>query len=339
MPKSKNVSPLRQNARNWMFTQHDLDSFWKSSLTEHYAFQYMVYQVEVCPKTQAWHAQGFVQFICCVRGSTVKTMLGQGSAYIEVAYLPSEARLYCMKPETRLTPPVEYGTWKEETTKGQRTDLTVAKLKIRELGSFTKCLDCDSLDGVTSRFPKWVSAQLEMVQRPIRPTPNVTVYFGPTLTGKTFRCHQENPGIHELRYNNGFMNYSGQKVVLFDEFDKAPWPFDLVLKLLDRYPFQVNVKNGYCWWEVTDIFMTGTEAPEKWFLGTHANPEHIPQFMRRITRIVDTAGITDLLLARSPEITEEILGSTQNSPEVVPATPEWPNLEKENDSDTEYNTM
>lgn len=335
MSKTKEIGVTRQNARNWMFTQHDLDAFWKCTLTEHYAFQYMVYQIEECPKTTAWHAQGFVQFMVQVRGSTVKNMVG-GNAHIEVAHMPALARKYCMKDETRLTPPVEYGKWNEQMTQGHRTDLTVAKYKIRELGSFTECLDCDSLDKVTASYPKWVSAQLEMVQRPIREAPNVTVYFGPTLTGKTFRCHAENPGIHELRYNNGFMNYSGQKCVLFDEFDKAPWPFDLILKLLDRYPFQVNVKNGYCWWEVTDIFMTGTESPEKWFVGTHANPDHIPQFMRRITRIVDTTGIPT---PSSPEITDAILVSTQNFPELTPVSPELPNLDMDIDSDTEYNTM
>lgn len=292
------------NARNWLITQHDLDAFWRSSFEEHYAFQYLVYQIEVCPKTASWHAQVFLQFNCCVKGSVVQRLMGGGKPHIEVAHHPTQARDYCMKDETRLTDPVEYGDWRPEYGRGYRTDLTVAKLKIRELGNYRKCLDEDVLDTVTARHPKWVAEQLTMVPRGLRPVPRVTVYYGPTLTGKTARCHMNNPGVHELRYDSGFINYSGQSCVLFDEFDKDPWPFGLMLKLLDRYPFQVNVKNGYAWWEATDIFITGTEHPEDWYQGKKGVlQEHIPQFLRRITTIVHTLGSV-LPAPGSPVITD-----------------------------------
>jgi len=300
----------RQNARNWIVTQHDLEAFWRADFQEHYAFQYMVYQVEECPKTHSWHVQAFIQFKCCVRGSTVQRLMGGSAPHIEVAHHPSEARDYCMKEATRLTPPVEYGEWRPEFTKGYRTDISVAKQVIRHHGNFRRCLDDDSLDTITARYPKWVTEQLTMVSRPLRKPPVVTVYYGPTLTGKTLRCHQLNPGIHELRYDNGFMNYSGQSCVLFDEFDKAPWPFGLMLKLLDRYPFQVNVKNGYVWWEATHIFITATDAPEDWYLGKNVPMDHIPQFTRRLTTVINTAGS---VFPASPDISE----ITCNSPEIT----------------------
>lgn len=299
---------IRQNARNWLVTQHDLDAFWSAEPTEHYAFQYFVYQIEISPTTGSWHAQAFIQFTACVRASVVQKLMGGGQPHVEVAHHPGEARLYCMKEDTRLTPPVEYGTWKPEYNRGFRTDLTISKLKIRELGSWRKCLESDMLDNVTARYPKWVADQLTMVPRPLRRVPTVTVFYGPTLTGKTARCHANNPGIHELRYDNGFMNYSGQTCVLFDEFDKDPWPFGLMLKLLDRYPFQVNVKNGYAWWEATDIFFTATEPPEEWYiLKKGVLPEHIPQFIRRLTSIINTApASTPLFPGSDIDIIEDV---------------------------------
>lgn len=290
--RRKNTSSaVRQNARHWIVTQHDVDAFWSAKPTEHYAFKYLVFQVEEGATTKSWHIQGFIQFSACVKGSVVQKLFGGNKPHIEVAHHPAEARLYCMKAETRVTPPEEYGIWNAEMARGFRSDLTAAKLKIRENKSYRLCLDDDSLDTVTARHPRWVNEQLTMVPRTLRPIPVVTVFYGPTLTGKTARCHINNPGIHELRMDNGFMNYSGQTCVLFDEFDKDPWPFGLMLKLLDRYPFQVNVKNGHCWWEATHIFITATENPEEWYIGKKGvSASHIPQFLRRLTSIVNTTG-------------------------------------------------
>lgn len=287
----------RANARHWIVTQHDLERFWgpHTDPTDHVAFRYMVYQIESSPTTGSWHVQGFIQFTQCVKSSTVANLFG-GGAHVEVAHHPDEARAYCMKAESRVTVPEERGVWEPTWARGHRVDLSIAKRRIRELGNYRDCLDEDALDKITSQYPKWVSDQLTMVSRTIRPVPIVTVYYGPTGTGKTLRCHQNNPGIHEVRWDNGFINYTGQKLVLFDEFDKAPWPFGTFLKLLDPYPFQVNIKNGYIYWEPSHVFITATEHPSEWFIGQKGyREEYLPQLMRRLTVIVDTS------LAQSPD--------------------------------------
>ncbi|ALE29638.1 replication associated protein [Lake Sarah-associated circular virus-17] len=285
------ANPTRQNARHWIVTQHDIDAFWRGDPTGHHAIKYLVFQVEQGAGTSAWHIQGFIQFKTCVRGSVVQRLFGGNKPHVEVAHHPSQAREYCMKEDTQVTPPEEFGTWEPTFAQGYRSDLTVAKLQIRQHGNYRRCLDDDALDTVTARYPKWVADQLTMVPRPLRPIPIVTVYYGPTNTGKTARCHINNPGIHEIRLDNGFINYTGQSCVLFDEFDKDPWPFGTMLKLLDRYPFQINVKNGYSWWEATHIFITATEAPCDWYLGKKGvNSDHIPQFLRRLTNVVNTTG-------------------------------------------------
>ena len=279
----------RNNARHWIITQHDIDAFWLAQ-PEHVALKYWCYQIEEGEESKSWHAQIFMQFSQCVKGSVVQRMVGGNNPHIEVAHHPVEARNYCMKEDTRVTEPVEYGVFNVKYTQGYRTDLNIAKLAIREHGNYRKCLEDDSLDQITSRHPKWVQDQLTMVQRTIRDPPIVTVYYGPTMTGKTLRCHVNNPGIHEVRLDSGFINYSGQDLILFDEFDKEPWPFGLMLKLLDRYPFQVNIKNGYCWWEPSRIFMTSTEHPSEWYIGKKGvNPDHINQFIRRINILINTA--------------------------------------------------
>lgn len=273
-----------------MITHHDLDLFWGATFQDHDLFKYCVYQIEECPKTGSWHAQIFIQFKRSVRGSTVQSLMGGGNPHIEVVHHPKESRDYCMKEETRVTPYESYGKWDPRYTQGHRSDLTLAKMDIREHANYRKCLDDNSLDTITARHPRWVQDQLSMVHRGIRAKPIVTVYYGPTQTGKTLRCFNAAPGVHKLFLSGGFINYSGQSHVLLDEFDKTTWPFELMLQLMDQYPMQVNVKNGYCWWEVTHIYITATTAPRDWFLGSKGYTDAFyPQLERRLTTVTNTA--------------------------------------------------
>ena len=142
----------RSNARHWIVTQHDIDAFWRAEPI-HIALKYWCYQIEAGAESGSWHAQIFMQFTQCVKGSTVQKLCGGGNPHVEVAYHPNEARKYCMKDDTRVTPPEEYGIYDERFTQGFRTDLNIAKLTIREHGNYRKCLEDDSLDHITSRHP------------------------------------------------------------------------------------------------------------------------------------------------------------------------------------------
>jgi len=282
----------RQRYRAWCFThqvQLDNDAFEAATPQTHKNFRYMVYQTETAPETGRVHIQGYIEFTGPLELNSVRNLLG-GQAHVERRRgTRDEARAYCMKADTRMpgTEPTELGDWNQNER--SRTDLTEAKKRIRELGTYRKCLDEDSLDTTTARHPKWVADQLAMVPKTIRQKPVVTVYYGPTNTGKTYTCFSENPGLHTLELNGGFMNYTGQTHVLFDEFDKRPWPFGLMLKLLDVYPLQVNVKNGYCNWEATHIFITSTTPPGEWFLNDkNYQVDFYPQLERRITTVVFT---------------------------------------------------
>jgi len=287
------MAQTRQRA--WCFThqvQLDNDAFEAAQPQLHEHFRYIVYQTEVAPDTGRVHIQGYIEFKQPMRFAAVKTLLG-GQAHLERRRgTRLQARDYCMKEDSRMpgTEFTEIGDW-NAGGQGRRVDLTQSKKKIRELATYRKCLDEDELDSVTARHPRWVADQLTMVSRTIRNPPIVTVYHGPTNTGKTYRCFLNNPGLHAVRYDNGFVDYSGQTHVLFDEFDKKPWPFGLMLQLLDRYPLRINIKNGYIWWEPTHIFITSTEPPEAWFVNDKGyQTDYLPQLLRRLTSVINTTG-------------------------------------------------
>lgn len=327
--------------RDWCFThqvQLDNDAFEAAMPHLHEHFRYMVYQTEIAPDTGRVHIQGYIEFLRSIRFAQVKQLLG-GHAHLEGRRgTRQQARDYCMKADTRMpgTEPTELGQWVDK--QGNRTDLTTAKKKIRELATYRKCLDEDTLDSITARHPKWVADQLTMVSRTIRDPPIVTVYHGPTNTGKTYRCFANNPGLHTVRYDNGFVDYSGQTHVLFDEFDKKPWPFGLMLQLLDRYPLRINIKNGYIWWEPTHIFITATEPPGNWFLNDkNYQTDYFPQLERRLTSIIDTTGfVIPVMDVVTEDVPPEDLPNPEHSEHSM-GTP--PTVELTVSEEDEYNVL
>lgn len=85
--------------------------------------RYMIYQKEKCPKTGTEHYQGYAEFHKKITIPTFKDLINDPKAHCERRIgTRDEARLYCMKEETRLEPYVEQGKW-ENGGQGSRTDL------------------------------------------------------------------------------------------------------------------------------------------------------------------------------------------------------------------------
>jgi hypothetical protein len=334
-------NPRKQNARYWIATILQLEEWFNGTIdpTKHQDFRYMAFQVEECPKTKKWHVQLYIEFYSQINGATLQNLLGR-RCHIEVAIHREAARAYSMKEESRIMPFEEYGTWDPETHQGYRTDLTMAKYKIMQHENFLECARDDGLDKITRSAPKWINTVLLLKKRRIRDPPKVIVYYGPTQTGKTARCHQSGEEVHELTYDGHFFDYDGQDTVLLDEFDKNPIPFYLILKLLDRYPFRVNIKHGYCYWTPKTIYITSTEHPNQWYLGHKGyKEEYWPQLKRRITTIYYTG--TDYKMMEpddclpldgeeSPARVEKILEVMTTVP-ATPITPITPEGEEESE--------
>lgn len=99
--------------------------------------RYAVWQKEKCEKTGKEHLQMYIEANRPFRLNGWKEVVGEQSAHIEVRKGSREqARAYCMKQETRVEGPWEFGTW--ETKQGQRNDiassLRVALTRIDEVG-------------------------------------------------------------------------------------------------------------------------------------------------------------------------------------------------------------
>lgn len=78
-----------------------------------------------------------------------------------------------------------------------------------------------------------------------------------------------------------FDGYWGQELAIFDDLRAEDYKFNLLLRIFDRYPLQLEIKGGMCWWNPEFIIVTAPKSISAMFehLG---NLEDIAQLRRRV---------------------------------------------------------
>jgi len=219
------------------------------------------------------HLQGYVAFKRRKSLQAAKRLLSD-RAHCEIARgSPKQAAEYCQKDGDY----EEYG--KLPGGQGKRSDLELCTHLIKE-GKTTREL-AEVCPQVLLRYGSGVQ-RLRMHFRPERKgPPELWVLWGKTGTGKTRRVW-EFANVRELWVHPGqgwFDGYDGHKAVLFDDFDGSWFKLTYLLKLIDRYVFQVPVKGGHVWWAPKTIYFTSNIDPKEWY--PTANEEHKRALLRR----------------------------------------------------------
>lgn len=297
--------------RNWCFTAFTIDPATWFDKTK---MKYLVYQVEICPRTGREHFQGYVEFVNPTRLSALKKF--DSSAHFEVRKgTRDEARDYCMKRESRKpdTEPIELAEW-QEVAPGQRTDLHEIKEEI---------LEGKSMEHVaTNHFTQWVMYRrsfeefqnLTFRSRSVDEPPIVTWIYGKSGSGKTrfvFDLVENKDDI----WTNGdwkwFDGYRNQSIVLFDDIAPSEcYPLTQFLRLTDRYPLQVPIKGGFVKWLPKYIYITSNYHPKDvWAYECETNPTRLEAILRRIT--IRQLGEVDKTIEQK---TQELLFGPKHSP-------------------------
>lgn len=260
---------------NFCFTSYntELDPY-----TEN--IQYIVWQKEKCPTTGRIHMQGYCELIN-------KQSLGPLSK--EFGHIERrrgtqlEAIQYCKKSESRIDGPWEYGEpkkqGKDETLLECINLLKNGGTSLDLLEQFPECYvkhkrNLDEVGGMIAR------SKTNMFSMP-----TVHVIIGQAGSGKTRHVYDTEgyENVYKIDDSGGnlwFDGYTGQKVLLIDEF-YGGIKYNFLLQMLDGYPLRLPVKGTHTYKGWSTVYITSNDEPDTWY-----NRGMTDALRRRITDIV-----------------------------------------------------
>lgn len=238
--------------------------------------KYLIYQQEKCPESGKLHWQGYVELHKTMRYKAIMRSLGGDMAVFARQGTAEQAVEYCKKLDTQVIPFKEFG--KRKTDQGKRNDLntalqceTVRELKEEHPGIYVK---------YHRGIEKLYAPDTDRDARPV-----VEILWGDTGTGKTgfaWDSSDKKAYIKDPGTGNWWDGYEQQEHVIIDDFRSKDFPFTVLLKLLDRYPMQVQTKGGFVKFNSPNIWITSPLPPEYWYSDSD---ENLAQLLRRVTRI------------------------------------------------------
>jgi len=244
--------------------------------------KWMIIGKETAPGTGTKHLQGAVVLSKQVAFRTLKNTPGLTRAHMQVMKgTPSQSKAYCSKQDPN---PYERGSLPEP---GKRTDLETAAELLTD-GMTMKDL-ARTMPATVAHYCNGLTKLRALLLDGRKTKPCVIWLHGETGKGKTRTAH-EIGNIYKscwmsndtLRWMDG---YDGQTVAILDDFRPDDCPFNLLLKLLDRYPLLVQFKGGYVDWIPDVILITSPMPPE--YMYQSKVKDDIAQLLRRIDYIFE----------------------------------------------------
>lgn len=139
----------------------------------------------------------------------------------------------------------------------------------------------------------------------------VYVIVGPPGTGKSRLCFDASNAIGSTYYKSRgewWDGYEGQTCVVMDDF--YGWiKYDELLKIMDRYPYQVPIKGGYVPFKSKYLFITSNEPIENWY---HFQGYNTTAIVRRVEHLWTDR--TESELSKETELLVAMFTPTQEPP-------------------------
>lgn len=268
---------LNISSRFWTFTIWIHDFRMEKEIMEKKNMNFIIFQIEQCPKTKKLHYQGYIEFTRAVNLRWMSTNFGKSNHYERARGSGDDNITYCSKKETRVDGPWSIGT-SENKGQGQRNDLINIKNDLKE-GKDMNYIG-ENYAGSYIRYHKGIEKLQQLLIKERRNwRPELIVFIGPPGTGKTKRAFDENEDktiYNKPDCSQWWDGYDGQEVVVINEF-KGQLPMEFMNNLADYYPMQVQIKGGYKKFTSKKIYITSNIELDKWWT------ENNDSFYRRIT--------------------------------------------------------
>lgn len=231
------------------------------------------------------HAQFAVAFNAKVRAPQARQILGDGFGTFTGWIQPARSDAvwdYVQKVETRVAMIEPYGDMSSE--QGQRHDLDVVYADIAQGMSVY-----DVMDKYPRTFVRNHAAISKLCAMYDKPRDygdcDVEIWWGVTGSGKSHKAFHDFPDAYRKTVpGKWWEGYRGQKVVIFEEFnpdEDKELRLPELLKILDKYPYQVEIKGASMQLKANKFIFTTNIDPRKWYLG---HPQQ-PALHRRINKV------------------------------------------------------
>lgn len=280
--------PVPRMSRYWVFTLNNHTSEEKRILEVDFGnprkTNYAIIGEEV-GEGGTHHLQGYVECLKrCGLLAVKEAFPGLKRAHLEIRLGNRRQAIdYCRKEGNFQ----EFGTIpNNEETKEKLTNIQIREIALHG-GSRAVARD----ERATLHQIKFARLLLEEMepQRDAESQIVVHWYYGATGIGKSRRARWEalkEYGEDELyrkaEPSKWFNGYDRHKAVIIDDYRDSWWIFTEILRLLDRYPTQVEVKGGMRQWVPEKIWVTSAHSPRELYKGVG---EDIQQLVRRCTVI------------------------------------------------------
>lgn len=311
-------------SKSWIFTinnPHTLDipKKWKD-------VEYAIWQLEEGTEGTR-HLQGYVVFCRRKKIATLKKV--DVRAHWEIRRgTHAQAKEYSSKVDTRKEGPWTVGTDTDIPEKqGTRSDLLEVKKAIDEGKDEVYLVDTHF--GVCAKHMRFFRDYKRIKTAPRTEKTHVRVLWGPTGTGKSKYCAAQHPTAYWKPQGQWWCGYTGQDVVIIDEF--YGWlTYSFLLRLLDRYPLIVETKGGQVAFTAKTIILTSNKHPKEWY---DAGRHPYAPLERRIDECVQYPIATPSV---DECVTTTTTTTTRSTDPVVPHIPTPPRpTEWDTDSDEE----
>lgn len=174
---------------------------------------------------------------------------------------------YCTKDESRVGGPYTFGMF-PDVGQGERKDIHALRDAALTGRSFIDCASDDTLLPTLARSMRFFERmEADSKARFTDRTPPYTIFhYGPAGTGKT---HCACAGIEPadlFMFDGGFWDgYTGQSNVVLDEFGGHTLPPLALNRLLDKYPYTLNIKGRSAPCRAEHIHITANYLPNTWW--------------------------------------------------------------------------
>lgn len=151
------------------------------------------------------------------------------------------------------------------------------------------------------KYQKGIQAYMNLKIPDRSLTTYATVYWGPTGTGKSWRALQE-AGANAYWKDpttTWWDGFNGTQNVVVDEYT-GQWPIEYLLRILDKYPLQVQIKGGMVKFSAPHLWLTSNLEPEEWYPTAKACQREA--LRRRLTNVVQ---LVDVYIEPLEEIKED----------------------------------